>query len=175
LIARGLGARVRFDLGEVRGFGYYTGPSFALLAEGPGEPLGGGGRYDELIGRFGRPMPATGFAIDVDHVAWAMEAQGRSRRWPAQPRVSVIGRGRRAEVCADALRAQGVCVAVLPDASLETARAHARAWALDAVLQPSTETRCEVWWAGAARAEPCAVADLRARLEARRAREEQES
>lgn len=72
------GPRLGIDLGELRGHAYYTGVSFTVLAAGPGEPLGGGGRYDELVGRFGRPMPATGFALDVDHVAWALERQSRS-------------------------------------------------------------------------------------------------
>ena len=57
-----IGAAGRF-LGEVRGFAYYTGAIFHLLAEGPGEPIGSGGRYDDL-GWFGAPMPAAGFALD---------------------------------------------------------------------------------------------------------------
>jgi ATP phosphoribosyltransferase regulatory subunit len=40
-----------------------------------GQPIGGGGRYDDLLGRFGRPLPAVGFALTVDslHVALAGE------------------------------------------------------------------------------------------------------
>ena len=47
-----------------------------------GEPLGGGGRYDELIGRFGRPLPAVGFALGVDrlHAALAGEERGETSR-----------------------------------------------------------------------------------------------
>ncbi len=41
------------------------GVSFTMLAAGPGEPLGGGGRYDELLGRFGLEAPAPGLALDV--------------------------------------------------------------------------------------------------------------
>lgn len=175
LCARGLGDRVRFDLGEVRGFDYYTGPSFSLLAEGPGEPLGGGGRYDDLVGRFGRATPATGFAIDIDHVAWAMHVQGHQLPQESQHRVCVVGRGRHAESSADALRALGVCVAVLPDASRDEARSYARAWGLDAAVEPRGGGPCQVWWPGAAHAEACAPNELRARIEARRAREEQRS
>ncbi|NOT23115.1 MAG: ATP phosphoribosyltransferase regulatory subunit [Nitrospiraceae bacterium] len=56
------------DLGEFRGFDYYDGVVFDVFAEGIGAELGGGGRYDHLIGRFGRPLPSTGFGLDVDRL-----------------------------------------------------------------------------------------------------------
>ena len=56
------------DLGEFRGFDYYDGIVFDVFAEGIGVELGGGGRYNHLIGRFGRTMPSTGFALNVDRV-----------------------------------------------------------------------------------------------------------
>jgi ATP phosphoribosyltransferase regulatory subunit len=54
------------DLGEVRGLGYYTGIVFNLYASGAPRPVGGGGRYDTLLGRFGDPRPAVGFSLDLD-------------------------------------------------------------------------------------------------------------
>src|SRR5205823_7018002 len=54
--ARGLGPHLTADLAEVRGFAYYTGTIFHIYAEGPGEAIGAGGRYDELLARFGVPM-----------------------------------------------------------------------------------------------------------------------
>lgn len=66
LDAAGLSAELAFDLGEVRGWDYYTGVRFAVLAEGPGAPIASGGRYDGLHRRFGRDLCATGFAIDLD-------------------------------------------------------------------------------------------------------------
>lgn len=60
------------DLGEFRGFDYYDGVVFDVFAEGVGAELGGGGRYDHLIGRFGRPLPSTGFALDVDRLFHAV-------------------------------------------------------------------------------------------------------
>ena len=75
--ASGLESVLRVDLGEVRGFAYYTGAIFHLLAEGPGEPIGSGGRYDDLLARFGAPMPAAGFALDLDNLAWALRIHGR--------------------------------------------------------------------------------------------------
>jgi ATP phosphoribosyltransferase regulatory subunit len=64
--ARNLGADLEVDLGEVRGLGYYTGIVFNLYAVGSPRPVGGGGRYDTLLGRFGDPRPAVGFSLDLD-------------------------------------------------------------------------------------------------------------
>jgi ATP phosphoribosyltransferase regulatory subunit len=65
--------RVIFDLGLVRReLGYYTGAIFEVLAPGQGVPLGGGGRYDDLLGRFGRPLPAVGWSVEVERVHAAL-------------------------------------------------------------------------------------------------------
>ena len=67
--------RVIFDLGLARGPGYYTGAVFEVYDPALGVPIGGGGRYDELLGRFGRPLPAVGFALQVEglHIALTRE------------------------------------------------------------------------------------------------------
>jgi ATP phosphoribosyltransferase regulatory subunit len=73
---RGVAERVIFDLGLVRELGYYTGAVFEVYDPAVGFALGGGGRYDELIGRFGgRSLHACGMALDVQrvHVAQAAE------------------------------------------------------------------------------------------------------
>ncbi|HWV84294.1 MAG TPA: ATP phosphoribosyltransferase regulatory subunit [Capillimicrobium sp.] len=66
--------RVIIDLGLARDLGYYTGAIFEVYAPGLGQPLGGGGRYDELLGRFGRPLPAAGFGLSVDRLHEALAA-----------------------------------------------------------------------------------------------------
>jgi ATP phosphoribosyltransferase regulatory subunit len=58
-----------YDLGEVRGLEYYTGMQFEVYVAGAGRAVGAGGRYDELMGRFGRPMPAVGVSLDLDTIA----------------------------------------------------------------------------------------------------------
>jgi ATP phosphoribosyltransferase regulatory subunit len=70
--------RVIFDLGLVRSIGYYTGAVFEVYDPALGAPIGGGGRYDELLGRFGRSLPAVGFALGVErlHIALAGEERG---------------------------------------------------------------------------------------------------
>lgn len=61
------------DLGEVRGLDYYTGTIFEVFTEGVGSELGGGGRYDRLLEKFGAPSASTGFALHIDRVQWALE------------------------------------------------------------------------------------------------------
>jgi ATP phosphoribosyltransferase regulatory subunit len=68
LCAAGHRESLLLDLGEFRGFDYYDGVVFDVFAEGMGAELGGGGRYNHLIGRFGRPLPSTGFGLDVDRL-----------------------------------------------------------------------------------------------------------
>ena len=75
LDAAGLGSHLAIDLGEVRGLDYYTGLVFRAYAPGLGFEVGGGGRYDTLLARFGRPMPAVGFMLGLDRVALLLERQ----------------------------------------------------------------------------------------------------
>jgi ATP phosphoribosyltransferase regulatory subunit len=71
--------RVIFDFGLVRSIGYYTGAVFQVYDPAYGVPLGSGGRYDDLLARFGRPLPAVGFALNVErlHIALTGEERGR--------------------------------------------------------------------------------------------------
>jgi ATP phosphoribosyltransferase regulatory subunit len=73
--------RLIFDLGLVRSLGYYTGAVFQVYDPAHGVPIGSGGRYDELLAQFGRPMPAVGFALNVErlHIALTGEERGRRR------------------------------------------------------------------------------------------------
>jgi ATP phosphoribosyltransferase regulatory subunit len=75
LLAPEVAERVIVDLGLVRKMGYYTGAVFEVYDPALGETLGGGGRYDDLLGRFGRSLPAVGFALSIDrlHIALAGE------------------------------------------------------------------------------------------------------
>jgi ATP phosphoribosyltransferase regulatory subunit len=75
LAERGIADRVQLDLGLLRDLGYYTGAILEVYDPALGHVLGGGGRYDELIGRFGRPVPAAGFALHLErvHIAQAEE------------------------------------------------------------------------------------------------------
>ncbi|MEV8337220.1 histidine--tRNA ligase [Leucobacter sp. NPDC077196] len=63
------GVSVRFDPTLVRGMGYYTGTIFEVAHPGSGSSVGGGGRYDGMVGRFlGQDVPAVGFSIGFERV-----------------------------------------------------------------------------------------------------------
>jgi ATP phosphoribosyltransferase regulatory subunit len=78
LLAPQVAKRVIFDLGLLRNIGYYTGAVFEVYDPALGAPLGGGGRYDELLGRYGRSLPAVGFGLGIDrlHIALTGEERG---------------------------------------------------------------------------------------------------
>jgi ATP phosphoribosyltransferase regulatory subunit len=75
LLEPAVAERVIFDLGLARGLGYYSGAVFDVYDPALGEPLGGGGRYDDLLARFGRDLPAVGFAIGVDRLHGALAGE----------------------------------------------------------------------------------------------------
>ncbi|MFL5892727.1 MAG: ATP phosphoribosyltransferase regulatory subunit [Solirubrobacterales bacterium] len=81
LSERGVAGRVSLDLGLLRDLGYYTGAILEVYDPAVGHILGGGGRYDELVGRFGRALPAAGFALYLErvHIAQAEEERAASR------------------------------------------------------------------------------------------------
>ena len=72
LLPEDVRARVIYDLGLARDLGYYTGAIFEVYDAALGVPIGGGGRYDDLLGRFGRPLPAVGWALDLERVHGAV-------------------------------------------------------------------------------------------------------
>jgi ATP phosphoribosyltransferase regulatory subunit len=77
LAERGVADRVIFDLGLVRELGYYTGAVFEVYDPAVGFALGGGGRYDDLVGSFGRDLPACGMTLDMQRVHVALTAEER--------------------------------------------------------------------------------------------------
>lgn len=116
------------DLSETRHFAYYTGLMFQIHAEGPGSPIGAGGRYDGLLGRFGTPRAAAGFALSLDHLAWALENIAHEEA--TAPRVLAVGAS---EALLDQLRSRGVpCAAIAPGADALT---YANAWRYSHVLE----------------------------------------
>jgi ATP phosphoribosyltransferase regulatory subunit len=63
--AFGESLRVGFDLADMGGYAYYSGPRFAVYGSGFPDALARGGRYDEVGAVFGRNRPAVGFSLDV--------------------------------------------------------------------------------------------------------------
>ncbi len=79
---RGVAERVRVDLGLLRDLGYYSGAILEVYDPAVGHVLGGGGRYDELLKRFGIDLPAAGFALYLERVHVAQMEESR-REEPA--------------------------------------------------------------------------------------------
>lgn len=94
------------DMGVLRGLDYYTGVVFEGYSPDLGYGLLGGGRYDKLLGQFGFPCPATGFALGMDRLALILDHQEKE-----PPRYLVGGNDFEAMVKkADELRQQGCIV-----------------------------------------------------------------
>ena len=70
---KSVNVKVLFDPTLVRGMGYYTGPIFEIRAEGFSGSVGGGGRYDRMVGKFtGQDTPAVGFSIGFERIITIM-------------------------------------------------------------------------------------------------------
>ncbi len=123
------------DLGELRGQSYYTGVSVMLLADGPGEPIGQGGRYDQLLGRFGAPAPATGFAFDIDNLEWALREAGKDPVEQLPTRVVLRGGSpKQRRETATLLRNAEIRTTVSTEKEAKRARDFAKAWDVDALV-----------------------------------------
>ncbi len=112
--AMGLEEFVSVDLGVVRGLAYYTGFVFeAFDRQGDLRALAGGGRYNDLVARYGGPdFPAVGFAIGDMTFQLLLEARGLTPSIVQSPDVFVIsGGGRERKVAlgmVNELRALGI-------------------------------------------------------------------
>ena len=109
------GAKVSFDLADLRGYAYYSGARFAIYVPGASDALVRGGRYDEVGAVFGRNRPAAGFSLDLRELVAVA---------PARPlRAAIRAPWSDAPVLRQAiaqLRAQGeTVVCVLPGAASE--------------------------------------------------------
>ncbi len=111
-----------FDPTLARGLSYYTGPIFEITCKGLAGSMGGGGRYDNLIGMFQKkPVPAVGFSLGLERVLLVMEERGMFPPLCIGPQVLLCRMG---DVPADAairvatrMRAQGLRVEVYADAA----------------------------------------------------------
>ena len=68
---------IQFDPTLVRGMSYYTGPIFEVAMDEYGGSVGGGGRYDEMIGKFtGQDICACGFSIGFERIVMLLMERG---------------------------------------------------------------------------------------------------
>ena len=80
LAERGVAGRLQLDFSLLRDLDYYTGAILEVYDPALGHILGGGGRYDNLLGRFGAEMPAAGFSLYLERVHLAQMAEERLAR-----------------------------------------------------------------------------------------------
>lgn len=112
LQAYGVEKYIRFDLGIIRDFSYYTGMVFEAYAPGLGYPLCGGGRYDHLLSDFGNACPATGVALGIERILLALERQGLDKPQRARDIYLSYGAGQEVKAVKEAemLRHDGKAV-----------------------------------------------------------------
>ena len=114
--------KIVFDPTLVRGMGYYTGPIFEISIDGYSFSIAGGGRYDEMIGKFsGQDVSASGFSIGFeriitilkDHMDKAGQSVQNGTVFLLDKKVSLE---RKQEIFAKAkqLRAEGNVVSIQP-------------------------------------------------------------
>ncbi len=128
--AADLAPELLVDLGATWAFEYYTGPMFQILAEGPGQSVGSGGRYDALYARFGAPRPAAGFALDLDNLEWAVSHGAEAPESKLRVLVKTLPADERSML--RALRGLGLACAIAPE---HGALEYARAWYFSHVLE----------------------------------------
>ena len=106
---RGVLGQVTFDVGLLNRYRYYTGMVFRAYADGIGEPVARGGRYDDLLERFGKAAPAVGFMALTDDLASAITAEKDDYLTIA------LGKGRLAKKTMELLSACGVSCPEMED------------------------------------------------------------
>ncbi|MBP1600667.1 MAG: phosphoribosyltransferase regulatory subunit [Acidobacteria bacterium] len=110
----GLERFLTLDLGEVRGLDYYTGMVFKIYSSSGGFELGGGGRYDDLLAKFGWNLPSVGFSFTLDHVLPLIGETGNLEipACPGEPRVLRTDGVASQEIFTNAwrLRREGNCI-----------------------------------------------------------------
>ena len=117
------GPRLAFDGTLARGLSYYTGAIMEVNVADLAGSLGGGGRYDNLVGMFlGQNIPACGFSLGLERILVVMTERGMFPATlaasPADVMVATFDAAAAADALrvADALRADGLRVLVYPDA-----------------------------------------------------------
>lgn len=71
---------VQFDLGKTKNLNYYTGIVFEAYVEGVGKRVLSGGRYDTLLEKYGRKLPAVGFSIKLDLLSQIFQPKPKQKK-----------------------------------------------------------------------------------------------
>lgn len=135
----GVQERVRVDFGMIKDLDYYTGMVLEGYTPDIGFPVCTGGRYDQLIGKFGCECPATGFVVGVERIMQALEAQTAAPDEPIGPGTWFVasdeaGRARAVEAAAQRRAAGARVVVDVMGRSLADALDYAREQRFECVL-----------------------------------------
>ena len=98
---------ITFDLGMLSKFGYYTGIIFRAFTFGTGDAVVTGGRYDSLVGQFGKQAPAIGMAVIVNQLMMALDRQNLLAEPQADGTLIVYSADKRSEAVAMAKKLRG--------------------------------------------------------------------
>ena len=98
---------VSFDMGMLNKYQYYTGVIYKAYTYGVGDALVKGGRYDNLLGHFGKSAPAIGFMVVIDDLMAALERQNIPVVLPEKAVVLEYTDKNYKEVLAEARRLRG--------------------------------------------------------------------
>lgn len=140
----GLDQYVSLDLGMVQSMNYYTGIVFRGFTYGVGFPVLSGGRYDNLLQRFGRDCPATGFSLGVNMILMALERQKKLPESRTEGTLILYGDAGRKKAYAifNELREKGL-VAELDISGMEPdkARTYAKARSMNKIIFVGSDDR----------------------------------
>lgn len=138
---------VSVDLGMLRGPAYDTGIIFRGFTYGAGFPILTGGRYDKLVGEFGKECPATGFSLGINMIIMALQRQKADTEKPGTDCLvcyAAAGRKTAFELCAE-LRRQGLAVELdIAEKTAEVAERYARSRNIGGVIRIVDEERVEI-------------------------------
>ncbi|MCM1308584.1 MAG: ATP phosphoribosyltransferase regulatory subunit [Butyrivibrio sp.] len=128
---------VTFDLGMLNEHNYYTGVIFRAYTHKVGEPLAGGGRYDKLIGQFGKERPSIGFTLTVDLLHQAVQRQHIELPKADAVKTVVYGGGQAADAVrlASFFRNSGISARLLPAEQADGKASENVIWADAAALE----------------------------------------
>jgi ATP phosphoribosyltransferase regulatory subunit len=138
---------ISVDLGMLRGPAYDTGIIFRGFTYGAGFPILIGGRYDKLVGEFGKECPATGFSLGINMIIMALQRQKIETEKPATDCLICyerVGRKTAFELCAE-LRRQGLAVELdIANKTAAEAESYARSRNIGGVIRIVDEDNVEI-------------------------------
>ncbi len=117
LCSYGVEKYISFDLGMLSKYNYYTGVIFKVYTYGVGDAIAKGGRYDKLLGYFGKEAPAIGFVVVIDDLLLALERQKSDVKTENGPKILSYTADNYETKLSEAkgLRKNGIKVALIPE------------------------------------------------------------